>query len=70
MKFAAKTSMKKDYVVPPLEGLWRADGPADFVARCKVRWRWTMTIMAPDFLNSAMFLAADKKDKKETRHSP
>ena len=65
MKFAAKTSLKKDYVVPPLEGLWWADDPADFVARRKELWRWTIMIMAPDFLDQAIFDAAvDKTTKK------
>ncbi len=48
----------KDYVVPPLEGLWWADDPADFVARRKDRWRWTMMIMAPDFIAPPLFEAA------------
>ena len=30
MKFASKTRSAKDYVVPPLEGLWWADNPDDF----------------------------------------
>ena len=52
MKFAAKTAKGKDYVVPPLEGLWWADDPADFVARRKDRWCWTMMIMAPEFIDT------------------
>lgn len=65
MKFATKASLQKDFVVPPLEGLWWADDPADFVARRKERWRWTMMIMAPDFLDQAMFrTAVDKSGKK------
>jgi hypothetical protein len=51
--------------VPPLEGLWWADDPADFVARHKDRWRWTMMVMAPDFLNAEMFSAAVEKTKKK-----
>src|SRR6266850_6705461 len=35
MKFAAKTKSAKDYVVPPLEGLWWADNPDDFAGRRK-----------------------------------
>lgn len=65
MKFAVKATLDKDYVVPPLEGLWWADDPADFVARRKERWRWTMMIMAPDFLDRAVFdVALDKSRKK------
>jgi hypothetical protein len=33
MKFAAKTQSGRDYVIPPLEGLWWADDPDDFVKR-------------------------------------
>ncbi|MBN9511999.1 MAG: GyrI-like domain-containing protein [Alphaproteobacteria bacterium] len=65
MKFAAKAVLKKDYAVPPLEGLWWADDPADFVARRKDRWRWTMMIMAPEFIDRPLFeAAADKSGKK------
>ncbi len=70
MKFSAKESLKQDYVVPPLEGLWWADDPADFVARRKERWRWTMMIMAPDFLTRAMFMAAVEKTEKKLGARP
>ena len=58
IKFAAKASLGKDYVVPPLEGLWWSDDPADFVARRKDAWKWTMMILVPDFAGSALFAAA------------
>jgi Uncharacterized conserved protein len=65
MKFAAKASLNRDYVVPPLEGLWWADDPSDFVKRRKERWHWTMMIMAPDFVDRELFEAAvDKTTKK------
>lgn len=70
MKFAAKASLHKDYVVPPLEGLWRADDPNDFVARRKERWRWTIMIMAPDFLDRAMFEAAVAMSRKKLGAPP
>ena len=54
IKFAAKAD-GRDFVVPPLEGLWWADDPADFVARRKDRWIWTMMIMMPDFVDAAVF---------------
>ena len=50
MKFATKTQPGKDYVVPPLEGLWWADNPDDFAGRRKHLWQWTMMIMVPDFV--------------------
>lgn len=58
MKFAAKAVLGRDYVVPPLEGLWRADDPGSFVRREKDRWRWTMMIMVPDFVARDLFEAA------------
>ena len=55
MKFAAKAALGRDYAVPPLEGLWWADDPASFVRRDKDTWRWTMMIMAPDFVTADLF---------------
>ena len=69
LKFAAK-GFGKDYVVPPLEGLWWADDPADFVARRKDRWRWTLMIMAPDFVDTPLFDAAVAKTRKKLGDAP
>ena len=54
LKFMSKAALQRDYVVPPLEGLWWSDDMADFVARRKDRWRWTMMIAVPDFVAAAM----------------
>jgi len=70
MKFAARAAKGKDYVVPPLEGLWWADDPADFVARRKERWCWTMMIMAPEFIDRPLFEAAVEKAKKKLGTPP
>jgi hypothetical protein len=69
LKFAAK-GLGKDYVVPPLEGLWWADDPADFTARRKERWCWTMMIMAPYFIDAPLFDAAVAKAGKKLGDSP
>ncbi|QDZ11408.1 GyrI-like domain-containing protein [Devosia ginsengisoli] len=69
LKFAAK-ALGHDYVVPPLEGLWWADNPADFTARRKDNWRWTMMIMAPDFITDAMFDAAAAKAANKLGKAP
>lgn len=50
LKFMSKADYGQDYVVPPLEGLWWAQNPEDFVTRKKDRWSWTMMIMVPDFI--------------------
>lgn len=51
LKFASKTEAGRDYVVPPLEGLWWADDMDTFtVARDKSRWTWTLLSLVPDWL--------------------
>lgn len=61
MKFAAKTALGRDYVVPPLEGLWWADDPKSFITREKDQWHWTMMILVPDFVSHGMFEKAAAK---------
>jgi hypothetical protein len=70
LKFAAKAALGKDYVVPPLEGLWWADDHAAFTARRKDEWKWTMMIMAPDFIEKPMFEAAVTKAGKKLGDMP
>ena len=70
IKFTTKTRVQKDYVVPPLEGLWWADDPNDFVWRHKHRWRWTMMIMVPDFVDPAACEAALAKARNKLGEPP
>lgn len=70
MKFASKRELGKDYVVPPLEGLWWADDPADFVARRKEHWRWTMMVMVPDFVGQRLYEAAFAKTRTKLTEPP
>src|SRR5690606_28715996 len=70
LKFAAKAAFSRDYVVPPLEGLWWSDDPADFIARRKDRWHWTMMIHAPDFITEDMFVNATAKTATKLGHQP
>jgi len=65
LKFMSK-AQGRDYVVPPLEGLWWADDTDDFITRRKDRWRWRMMIATPDFIDKAMALAALEKAKAKT----
>lgn len=59
LKFASKRSLGRDYVVPPLEGLWWADDMASFTAaRDKAQWRWTMMLLVPEWLGAADVAAA------------
>jgi len=64
-KFLSK-SKGKDYVVPPLEGLWWADNMADFTEGKRDKWKWTMMIMQPDWItqdmiNEAIVITKEKK---------
>lgn len=56
LKFMSKQTLNKDYVVPPLEGLWWADDMTAFTQGRKEEWRWTMMIMQPDWIAYPMFL--------------
>lgn len=69
-KFDAKNRLGQDYVVPPLEGLWWADDPEAFTARRKNEWRWTMMIMAPEFVTPEIFQTAATKTRKKAGALP
>lgn len=58
LKFASKKTLDRDFVVGPLEGLWRADDPQAFVTRDKQAWSWTMMISQPDWITEDMVRAA------------
>ncbi|MFX0196334.1 MAG: GyrI-like domain-containing protein [Candidatus Hodarchaeota archaeon] len=52
-KFLSKAK-GKDYVVPPLEGLWWADNMNDFTSGNRDKWKWTSMIMQPDWITRKM----------------
>ncbi|HLL66804.1 MAG TPA: GyrI-like domain-containing protein [Micromonosporaceae bacterium] len=59
LKFASKRGLGRDYVVPPLEGLWWAADMTSFTtARDKSRWDWTLMLMVPAWIDQTMFTAA------------
>ena len=59
LKFASKRDLGRDYVVPPLEGLWWAEDMDSFTtARNKARWDWTLMLMVPDWIEQTMFTIA------------
>lgn len=64
-KFLSKAK-GKDYVVPPLEGLWWADDMNDFTEGNRDKWKWTMMIRQPDWItqdmiNNAIAITKEKK---------
>lgn len=59
LKFASKRDLGRDYVVPPLEGLWWAADMSHFTAlRDKSRWDWTAMLMTPEWIDPSMLEAA------------
>jgi len=55
LKFMVKKGpLDIDYGVMPLEGLWWADDMNAFVSNRRDQWRWTMMIMQPEFISTAM----------------
>ncbi len=65
LKFASKTDLGRDYVVPPLEGLWWADDMNTFITREKSKWKWTMMLMVPDWIGPKMIDAAIAKTARK-----
>ena len=66
LKFMSKKELGRDYVVPPLEGLWWAANMDAFtVARDKSAWDWTMMIMQPEWITQEMFESAVAQVKEQ-----
>lgn len=58
LKFSSKQN-GRDYVVPPLEGLWWADNMESFTTqRDKSQWYWTLMLMVPDWITAEEVQAA------------
>lgn len=49
MKVIKPAMPTKDYVVPPLEGLWYMDRMDEWRMEKKEQWQWTLMIRIPDF---------------------
>ncbi len=65
LKFISKKEEEKDYVVPPLEGLWWAGDMETFTTqRDKSAWDWTMMIMQPEWITPVMVEEAVKQVEK------
>lgn len=54
LKFESRKTLGRDFVVAPLEGLWRADDMAAFTSGDKSSWGWTMLISQPDWITREM----------------
>ena len=71
IKFIAKERYGKDFVAPPLEGLWWADDWSDFRTRKRDNWKWRMMIVAPTWADQALFEeAVAKAETKLSEYGP
>ena len=61
VKFISKASTGKDYVVPPLEGLWWADDPVAFASNRREAWKWTLLSFLPEWVSEEHVQAAISK---------
>ena len=64
LKFMSKKALNKDYVVPPLEGLWWAEDMSAFTVDNKDAWLWTMMIMQPEWISTEMFQEVSRQVEK------
>ena len=54
LKFSLKKTMKRDFTMMPMEGLWwMKDGEMDMKRRGE--WLWTVMIMVPEFVTKTDF---------------
>jgi len=59
LKFASRAETGRDYVVPPLEGLWWAEDLSAFTtARDTSHWDWTMMLLVPDWIGPQLVQTA------------
>jgi hypothetical protein len=58
-----------DYSVMPLEGLWWADDMSAFVSNDKSKWKWTLMIMQPHFVEAAVMYTAIEEVKRKKAFS-
>jgi hypothetical protein len=70
VSYTAKFMVKKrsqgiDYAVMPLEGLWWSHDMSAFVNNDRSRWKWTMMIMQPHFVEEGVILAAIAEVKRK-----
>ena len=64
IKFGIKKMRGIDYGVLPLEGLWWADDPDDFVKGNREKWRWTYMIRQPELVAAEIVQAAVQEVRK------
>lgn len=61
LKFHVKKTIKMDYTVMGLEGLWWVPDMKEFNITRKEDWDWTAMIMQPDFITPSLFEEAKRQ---------
>ncbi|MGD2163102.1 MAG: GyrI-like domain-containing protein [Anaerolineales bacterium] len=83
VKFTSKKTLERDYVVPPLEGLWGSEvmisalGEVEseeewlrvFQASNREEWTWTMMIMQPDWIDNEL-IDQSREQVREAKDLP
>lgn len=65
IKFMLKAENTQDYVVFPLEGLWRVENMREFSVEHKNEWLWTVMIRQPDWVTQEHFEKAIEEIKRK-----
>ena len=69
LKFMVKRGERKiDYSVMPLEALWWADNPEDFLLERRDRWKWTLMVVQPDFITADDVEQASEEVRRKKKH--
>ena len=66
----AKKRMGKNFVEPPIEGLWWADDMCDFAAGQKDKMKWRMMIPTAEWITEDMFAEAVAQGEKKRGTAP
>jgi len=71
IKRIARERMGRNFVEPPLEGLWWADDVADFIAGKRDKLKWRLMIPAfPEWMDQDMFAGAVAEAAKKRGRAP
>jgi hypothetical protein len=54
LKFTSKNALGRDFVVGPLEGLWRAADMSAYTRGDRDAWEWTLLVHQPDWITAEM----------------
>ncbi len=65
IKFMLKGEKAREYVVPPLEGLWWMDDMTQFSMETKDQWKWTLMIRQPGWVENEHYKKAIEEIRRK-----